>query len=157
MRRPRGFTLIEIAMSVFILLLILLLAVPSLKGVLADRRARRSLNDLNNLVRQAQELSVTERRPYLLVWTSKGIVLRPETFAKGEEKAPVTTMPMQRGETFAIKFVAALQKDPPPEWIFWPSGTCEPVTISFQGGSGSWTADYSALTARPTLSTYAAK
>src|SRR5471030_2793675 len=89
----RGFTLIEIAMSVFILLLILLLAVPSLKGVLADRRARRSLNDLNNLVRQAQELSVTERRPYLLVWTSKGIVLRPETFAKGEEKAPVATMP----------------------------------------------------------------
>ncbi len=157
MRRRLGFTLIEIAMSVFILLLILLLAVPSLRGVLADRRARRSLNDLNNLVRQAQERSVTERRPYLIVWTSKSIVLRPEIFSKGEEKAPVATMSIQRGESFAIKFPAALEKDPPPEWIFWPSGTCEPVTVSFQGGSGSWTANYSALTARPALASYVAK
>ena len=144
-------------MSVFILLLILLLAVPSLKGVLADRRARRSLNDLNNLVRQAQERSVTERRPYLIVWTNKSIVVRPEIFSKGEQKSPVATMSIQRGENFAIKFPAALQKDPPPEWIFWPSGTCEPVTVSFQGGSGSWIADYSALTARPQLASYVAR
>jgi type II secretory pathway pseudopilin PulG len=156
-RKVRGFTLIEIAMSVFILLLILLLAVPSLKGVLANRRARRSLNDLNNLVRQAQERSVTERRPYLIVWGKDKIMLRPEVFAKGEEKAPVAIMSILRGERFALKFPAALEKDPPPEWIFWPSGTCEPVTVSFQGGRGSWTANYSALTARPALASYGAK
>ena len=144
-------------MSVFILLLILALAVPSLRGVLAERRAHRSLNDLNNLVRQAQERSVTERRPYLIVWTGKGIELRPETFAKGEEKAPTANMSILRGESFAIKFPAALEKDPPAEWIFWPSGTCEPAIVSFKGGSGAWTADYSALTARPALANYVAK
>ena len=33
---------------------------------MADHRLRRSLDDFNDLVRQAQERSVSERRPYLL-------------------------------------------------------------------------------------------
>ena len=62
----RAFTLVEIVLAVFILMLLLLLAVPSLNGVLADRRLRHSLDSFNNLVRQAQERSVAERRPYLI-------------------------------------------------------------------------------------------
>ena len=49
-------------------MLLVLLAVPSLNGVLADRRLRRSLDSFNNLVRQAQERSVAERRSYLIAW-----------------------------------------------------------------------------------------
>ena len=63
MQRLRAFTLIEIALSIFILLLLLLLAVPSLSGVVADRRLKQSLNGFNQLVHQAQERSVTERGP----------------------------------------------------------------------------------------------
>ncbi|PYK93938.1 MAG: hypothetical protein DME36_07585, partial [Verrucomicrobia bacterium] len=77
----RAFTLIEIVITVFILMLVLLLAVPSLNGVLADKRLRRSLEGFNNLVRQAQERSVAERRAYLIVWRDKEVVLRPEAFA----------------------------------------------------------------------------
>src|SRR5438034_11706350 len=61
MRHCRAFTLVEIVLAVFILMLLVLLAVPSLNGVLADRRLRRSLDSFNNLVRQAQERS-EERR-----------------------------------------------------------------------------------------------
>ena len=43
MRRARGFTLIEIALSIFILLLLLMLAVPSFTGVIANRRLKQSL------------------------------------------------------------------------------------------------------------------
>jgi len=53
-QRCRAFTLIEIAIAVFILLLVVLLAVPSVNGVLADRRLRRSFDNMNDLVRQAQ-------------------------------------------------------------------------------------------------------
>jgi Tfp pilus assembly protein FimT len=60
-QRWLAFTLIEIVLAVFILMLLLLLAVPSLSGVLANNRLRRSLNGFNNLVRQAQERSVVER------------------------------------------------------------------------------------------------
>src|SRR5437762_13324387 len=79
-QRFRAFTLIEIALSIFILMLLLMLAVPSLSGVIASRRLKQSLDGFNNLVRQAQERSVTERRAYLIVWRKSGVLLRPEAF-----------------------------------------------------------------------------
>ena len=157
MRRFRGFTLIEIVLSVFILMLLLLLAVPSLSGVLANNRLRRSLNGFNNLVRQAQERSVAERRAYLIVWREKGVLLRPEVVAKDQETAATVELKLDRGEALTLKLPAAVTKTPPAEWIFWPSGTCEPATVQFKGAAGSWTANYLPLTARPELTNYATR
>ena len=157
MQRRNAFTLIEIALSIFILLLILLMAVPSLSGVNADKRLRRSLDDLNGLVRQAQERSIAERRAYLIVWGDDYLELRPEAFAPDEEVAPTAQVTLRRGDAFVLTLPAALQEDPPPAWIFWPSGTCEPATVSFKGVDGSWTAKYSALTGRPEIADYVAK
>jgi type II secretory pathway pseudopilin PulG len=153
----RAFTLIEIVIAVFILVLLLLLAVPSMNGVLANRRLQRSLDGFNNLVRQAQELSVGQSRAYLIVWTDKGVILRPEAFAKGEDRKPVTVFQLDRSDVLKLMLPAALTKNPPPEWIFWPSGTCEPAIVQFKGASGSWTANYSALTARAQMTNYAAR
>lgn len=156
-RSAQAFTLIEIAIAVFILLLLLMLAVPSLNGVLADRRLRRSLNAMNDLVRQAQEHSVAERRPYLIVWNDKSLALRAESFAKDEDPAPVATMQLQKGDAFTLALPAALEEEPPPAWIFWPSGTCEPAVVAYKGPDGSWSAKYSALTARAELASYATR
>ena len=59
-----------------------MLAVPSLSGVIANRRLKQSLDSFNQLVRQAQERSVTERRAYLIVWGKNSVLLRPEVFAR---------------------------------------------------------------------------
>lgn len=157
MRHRQAFTLIEIVISVFILLLLLLLAVPSLNGVLADRRLRRSIDGFNKLVQQAQQLSMQERRPYLLVWHRDEIALRPESFSKGEEKKPIAIIGVRKGDAFTLKLPAALIKNAPAEWIFWPSGNCEPAIVGYRGPDGSWTAEYSPLTARSELIRYAAK
>jgi type II secretory pathway pseudopilin PulG len=157
MRRSRAFTLIEIVITVFILMLVLLLAVPSLNGVIADKRLRRSLDGFNNLVRQAQERSVAERRAYLIVWREKEVVLRPEVFAKDEQAKVVSQFQVSRGDILKLTLPAALTKNPPAEWIFWPSGTCEPAVVEFSGGDGSWSARYSALSARAELTNYAAR
>src|ERR1700681_4382825 len=154
MRRQHGFTLIEIAISVFILLLIVMVAVPSLTGVMADRRLRHSLDQFNNLVRQAQERSVNERRPYLLVWSHNLISLRPMGAKKGDAESDAT-LPLRRGDVFFLTLPAALVDAPLPQWVFWPSGNCEPAVISFKGVNGSWTANYSPLTARAELTAYA--
>ena len=154
MRSCRAFTLIEIAISVFILLLLMLLAVPSLSGVLADRRLHRTYDSLNKLVQQAQQLSVEERRPYLLVWHHGEISLQPESFGKGEKKEPKAVLETA-GSVFTLKLPASLAKNPPPEWIFWPSGNCEPAIVGFKGRDGTWTAEFSALTARGDLTRYA--
>lgn len=157
MRGDKGFTLVELAIAVVILVLIMLLAVPSLNGVLADRRLRKSLDDFNGIVRQAQERSVGERRPYLIVWRDGKIGLRPEGFAPDEERTFAATLKLSRDESFKLSFPAALLEETPAEWIFWPSGNCEPAVVTYRGKNGSWTANYSALTARSDLVTYVAK
>ena len=157
MQRFRAFTLIEIALSIFILLLLLLLAVPSLSGVIADRRLKQSLDSFNQLVRQAQERSVTERRAYLIVWNKSSVVLKPEIFTKDEEEKATAVLRLPKGSWIKISLPAALIGKPPAEWIFWPSGTCEPAIVQFRGPAGTWTADYSPLTAQPELTQYAAR
>jgi len=153
-QRARGFTLIEIALSIFILLLLLVLAVPSFTGVIANRRLKQSLDEFNNLVRQAQAASVTERRPYLIVWAKNNVTVRPEALAEDEEaKAKAEFRPI-RGSTLKLSLPSALAEKYPAEWIFWPSGTCEPATVRFQGPAGSWTANYSPLTGRPEIISY---
>jgi type II secretory pathway pseudopilin PulG len=156
-RRSPAFTLIEIVISIFIVMLLLMLAIPSLSGVMADRRLRRSLDSFNRLVYEAQQRSTVEHRPYLLVWTNKAIELRPEVLLKGDDPAPVDHYDMGKGDSLTLNLTAALTKNPPAEWVFWPTGTCEPADIKFAGHDGNWTASYSPLTARAQLTAYAAR
>jgi type II secretion system protein H len=151
----RGFTLIEMAIAVFVMLLVITVAVPSVNGVMADRRLRRSLDELNVFVRTAQERAVAERRPYLIAWGKDHLVLRPEFFWPDEEEKPTATLAMKRGEAMLLQLPAALVKEPAAEWAFWPSGTCEPAVVSFKSNDGEWSASYSTLTARSEVTVYA--
>ncbi len=144
-------------LAIFILMLLLLVAVPSLTGVLADRRLRRSLDSFNKLVNQAHEHSIIDHRSYLIVVTEKSIEVRPEVMTKEDDPDPVAELPLDRGDSLRLSLPAALMKDPPPEWVFWPSGACEPATVEFHNRSGFWAANYSPLTARPEVFKYAPK
>ena len=155
MHRRAGFTLIEIAICVAIMLMLLLLAVPSVNGVLADRRLHHTLDEFNKLVQLAQERSVLEHRPYVIAWEKDRVVVQPETPEKDE--GPVATYNLARGDAIQLNLTAALLADIPAEWIFWPSGNCEPATIAYKGSNGTWTAAYSPLTARAELTNYAAR
>jgi prepilin-type N-terminal cleavage/methylation domain-containing protein len=155
--RWSGFTLVELAIAVVILVIIMMLAVPSMNGVLADRRLRRSLDAFNAIVREAQERSVLERRSYLVVWHDGKVGLRPEGLMKGEKPEPAARLKLGPNESLKLFFPAALVQDAPAEWIFWPSGNCEPAVVSYRGKDGSWTANYSALTGRAEVVAYVAK
>jgi type II secretory pathway pseudopilin PulG len=157
MQPQRAFTLIEIVLAVFIAMLLLSLAVPSLQGVLADRRLRRSLDSFNDLVRQAEERSMKEQRAYLIVWGKDKVLLRPEAFMKDEEIRPIAEFDLNRGEVLKLSLPAALVKNPTAEWIFWPSGTCEPAVVEFRSRAGLWKASYSPLTGRSELVNYAVR
>ena len=153
----RGFTLLELAIAVVLIVLLMMLAVPSMSGVMADHRLRRSLDGFNAIVREAQQRSLAERRPYLVAWGDGRIEVRPEGLMKGEDPAPAVSLKIAKNESFRISFPAALVDDAPPEWIFWPSGNCEPAVVSYSGRDGKWTAKYSALTARSETVSYVAK
>ncbi len=134
-----------------------MLAVPSFTGVIANRRLKESLDGFNSLVRQAQERSVIERRPYLIVWGKSNVVVRPEAFAEDEEAKAKAEFRPSRGSTLRLSLPVALMEKYPAEWIFWPSGACEPAIVRFQGPAGSWTANYSPLTVRPEITSYAVR
>jgi prepilin-type N-terminal cleavage/methylation domain-containing protein len=157
MRRSPAFTLVEIVIAVAIMSTLLLMAVPSLEGVLADRKLRASLDGFNNLVRQAQERSISEHRPYLIVWTDKSVFVQPEGFRRDDDRQPVATFELEHGTVLTLSFPAALSAKQPGQWIFWPTGTCEPAIVYFAGRAGTWTASYSPLTTRAELTNYAAK
>jgi prepilin-type N-terminal cleavage/methylation domain-containing protein len=155
--RSRAFTLVEIIIAVAIMATLLLMAVPSLQGVLADRRLRASLDEFNKLVREAQERSVADHRAYLIVWTDKNVFLQPEAFVKDEERKAIATFELERGTVFTLNLPAALSSKPPGQWIFWPTGTCEPAIVHFEGRPGTWTANYSPLTGHGELTNYATR
>jgi hypothetical protein len=134
----------------------LMMAVPSLSGVIADRKLRASLDRFNNLVRVAQERSVNEHRAYLVVWTDKEVIVQPEVFGKDEERRALARFPLDYGEILTLSLPAAISKTAG-EWIFWPTGTCEPASVHYEGRAGVWTEDYSPLTGHGQLAQYAAK
>jgi type II secretory pathway pseudopilin PulG len=149
--------MLELVIAIVIALVLMMLAVPSISGVMADRRLRRSLDAFNAIVREAQERSVTERRAYLIVWGNGNVGLRAEGLARGESPEPELKWKLERGEGLKVTFPAALVDEMPPEWIFWPSGNCEPAKVSYRGRDGTWTANYSALTGRAEMVAYVAK
>ena len=138
-------------------MLLLMLAVPSLTGVVSSNRLKQSLDGFNNLVRQAHERSVIERRPYLIVWGKNSVLVRPEVLAEDEEDKPTAVLRLNRGSLLKLSLPAALVGNHPAEWIFWPSGNCEPATVQFKGPAGFWTANYSPLTAEAEVTQYAAR
>src|SRR5438046_9666960 len=99
MWRKRGFTLVEVIIAVFILLLLISLAVPSLNGVLADKRLHASLDRFNELVRQAHAHSLPEHRAYLIVWNDGPSSLQPAAFLKAEDHNTIDCMTITRRET----------------------------------------------------------
>ena len=155
MERQRGFTLVEMIIAIFILLLLITLAIPSLNGVLANKRLHRSLDRFNDLVRQAHERSLAEHRAYLIVWNDTFISLQPAAFLKTEEHQPIDTIPITRHDRWGLELPAALLKKVPAEWIFWESGACEPARIRFAGDDGNWATEYSPLSGLGELISYA--
>lgn len=141
--------------AIFILLLLVGLAVPSMRGLFADKRLHRSMDQFNNLVREAHERSLTEHRAYMITWNTDAITLEPQTFLKTDGHKPLAEIPVARTDKWQLSWPAALTKKQAPQWIFWESGACEPVRIKFTGPDGSWAADYPALTALGNLLAYA--
>lgn len=100
---------------------------------------------------------MAEHRAYLIVWGDKDVIVQPEAFARDEEKKAVATFALEHGTVLTLTLPAALTSKPAGEWIFWPTGTCEPAIVRFAGKAGTWTANYSPLTGHGELANYAAK
>ena len=147
MSRRDGFTLLEICLVIMIMLLLVGLAVPSIRGLFAEQRLKQSFEKFDDFVRRTQLRAVTERRAMVMIWDGEGITVQPDEPTAEDSAAEADYLAFTEG-TFALERPAALEKKPPVEWLFWRSGTCEPAVIHFQGDGGTWSVQYDPLTVR---------
>jgi hypothetical protein len=146
---PAAFTLFEICIAIFIGVMIVLAAIPSLSGVIAEQRAKKLFTQFDDLARTASTRAVTERRPYVLDWDDSGVSIRPLDPENGDEAQGAQRVDF--GDKLApdLRLPAALEKDPPRQWTFWPTGTCEPAIVICHIADAPWTATYDPLTEQP--------
>lgn len=138
--------MLEICLAVLIAVLLVSVSVPSITGLAAEQRGKQSFEAFDALVRKAQTRSVLERRPFLLVWEKEAIVLRAAAPEADAEEAP--GIEVTENQSYELLLPFSLIKEPPREWIFWPTGTCEPARVTFREKKrGGWSARYDALTA----------
>lgn len=75
---PRGsrgaaFTLIEIVVALTIVAVIAAVAIPTLKGLGREERARAPMEALAGLVQEIRQRAIKERRPYQIVFERSGV------------------------------------------------------------------------------------
>ena len=138
-------------MAMVIAVVIIGVAVPAIKGVIGDNKAHASFEQFDALAQEAHAKSIAERRAYILIWSPKYVMVRPDEPANKAEAKGGTQLPIAENEALEFVPVASLlandRKTPVLAiWTFWPSGVCEPARIRFKGKSGKWVADYNPFT-----------
>jgi len=139
-----AFTLLEICLTLCIGMVLIMLAVPSVAGLLAEQHLHDSYDRFEQFANRGRIRSLKEQKAYHLLWDKGGVTLEPVVHLKGEANT-AERLPLAKGESYQVERVAALAKIAPAEWTFWPNGTCEPVIISYHGPFGSWRVSFDAL------------
>ena len=145
MTRRDGFTLLEICLVIAIVLLISTIAIPSVSGLFAEQRLRKTFEQFDDFVRRTQLRAVSERRAMVMIWDGEGITVQPDEPKEDDSAGEGDYFAFTDG-TFGLERPAALEKKPAVEWLFWRSGTCEPAIIRFVGAAGNWIVQYDPLT-----------
>lgn len=144
-------------MSILIVLVILGIAVPSLSGVLAERRLRASYDEFAGLAADAQRRSVVENRTYLLVWDGDGRVrlLAADLPVKSRPEVVPASLPAGARYALLLRPAGDNDGDAATEWAFFPTGNCEPARVRCEAPAGTWEAVFNPLTIHGTFSNFA--
>ncbi len=155
--RPAGFTLLEVMLAVAIILMMLLVAVPSIQSIFAEDEMRKSYDEFTKFARQAQDAAMSGKHQVTLVWDKEGIIQVPDKSMTPEEEEALPILRYPEKGTITLERPAALLKKAPVEWAFWRSGACEPVRIIYEAEDGHWIAEFEPLTGQGKLIAMEAK
>ena len=135
--RTAGFTLIEIAIVMFLMVMLTLIAVPSVTRFGNENALRSCARELATQARTARRLAIQQQRPYEIRFDEAGFYLAP--FGAGTNLADevFTDLPAPHNLSADISWQLTrwAERNPSREktqrWIFEPSGVCEPVRVRF--------------------------
>ena len=152
-RNRAAFTLLELMLAIAITIVVMLVAIPSVRGLVAERRLRDTFEKFDALARKAQLHAVTQQRTWALRIDEGGVAISadeplPEEHSGSEDNATPEQISSSKDESYTMLRPASLllPKDTPSKWTFWRSGTCEPAIVNYTGPDGTWAAQYNPLT-----------
>lgn len=143
-KRPPGFTLIEIALVLAIIVLIVGAAIPFSSGFIREQRLRDVVRELLVMAKTARSEAMTTGRAGAVVFDKKGFgMLR----AGAEEPSESFSLP--KGMSYVVVPFGEEKAIKPDgqRWIFQPSGLCEPITFRVEEGEAYMSVAFDPLTA----------
>jgi type II secretory pathway pseudopilin PulG len=156
LRPNAGFTLFEICLALFIVLLVLAAAIPATSGLLAEQNLRGEVRELVLFAKTARRQAIQEQRPYQITFSPAGFILEPLAPPVTEKAAPEAAAPFEPlVSTLPSGTVLTLQrwgdkdwiKPKEERWIFQGTGLTEPLSFRFQRGESWIEIDLNPLTA----------
>ena len=161
----RAFTLIEILVSFFLLILIIGVGVLSISSISEEKSLVDPASKLKAMARKSLQMAITNRRSFAIAFGSGGFVLQSGA-APGEvgEEAMLSLLPAEeraaRREVEAYSFEDDMfleirrwgeRNFRAPErdlWVFEPSGICEPLSVRLVNSYGVVEMEFNPLTAK---------
>lgn len=78
--RQQAFTLVEIVVALTIIAVIAAVAIPTLKGIREEEKAREPVVAVANLVQEVRQRAIQERRPYQIVFEREAVHACADSF-----------------------------------------------------------------------------
>ncbi|HEY5892734.1 MAG TPA: type II secretion system protein [Chthoniobacterales bacterium] len=141
----RGFTLLEVTLALFIVLLVLAVALPFAGGLNREASLREPSDELKTLALTARRLAITNQKTYELILDRDRYLLRALPAGPGDaderdgrrtrvsENEILQRYEMPRDVTYGVKRWDEndFNKETDLHWRFMPTGISEPITVRF--------------------------
>ena len=151
----RGYTLLEISISLFIIAVIAGAMLPNFSAWISERHLRAPASDLTRMAREARTTATREGIPCTIVLSPDSIRL---LLSDGkEEPGKGETSPIPADIAVATKTWREDRFVSRPEllWRFHPGGLCDPLDVRFAKGKSWIELTFDPLTASPVSERYA--
>jgi len=152
----RGFTLLEMALVLFILVVIAGLAIPMTSGLVAQERLKAAARTLQDYAVSARRLAVTEGRPYDIVFHANSFTLERLGADDAKEEDTVGRVQLASNVRYSLQRWGKdeFAKPAKEQWVFRSDGICEPIRVHFESKDGWIEYSFNPLTARPQDESY---
>lgn len=150
LKKTWGFTLIEILVALFIVSLILAFVIPKAGNLLLQQQIRGTARKLELFAKTARTSALSEQQPYRLFFEKNSFVVEPLAKDQKENKDSFRATYRLPGEVFAQTRSweeESWEKIDQLNWIFQPTGICEPLHFRFSKKDAWLEMEFNPLTA----------
>lgn len=134
--------MLELILAVIILAVMGGILVPMVSGAWAEQAFRNEADQLRGLAREARLNAVSQRETWTIQFYENGFSLFPENGVQQSGEAIEEEPQYKLSEGTAMELLRWDGKDwkepQGEEWIFRPSGVCEPLRVRFIMEGGGW-------------------